>query len=124
MYTVKISLNFAAAHFLADYHGKCENLHGHNYTVEVSVRGRTLDSGGMLVDFGVLKNTLRSITDSLDHSLLNDRKEFLDNPSAERIARYIFDRISVGQSGVSMVTVWETEKNCASYEPDEMPDLP
>jgi 6-pyruvoyltetrahydropterin/6-carboxytetrahydropterin synthase len=123
MYTVKITMNFAAAHFLADYHGKCENLHGHNYRVEVAVRGPVLDSGGMLLDFSILKRELHAVLDHLDHSLLNDEAFFANNPSAERIAFYIYERLVPRLTGgfLSSVAVWETDQNCAIYEPDGQP---
>ena len=61
MFEVRVESDFAAAHFLQDYHGKCENLHGHNYKVYVHAKGNELDAGGMLLDFGVLKNSLRNV---------------------------------------------------------------
>jgi 6-pyruvoyltetrahydropterin/6-carboxytetrahydropterin synthase len=123
MYTAKITMNFAAAHFLADYHGKCENLHGHNYRVEASVRGAVLDGGGMLLDFSVLKGKLREVLEKLDHSLLNDEPFFANNPSAERIAFYIHERLAprVAPLFLSAVAVWETDQNCAVYEADDQP---
>ncbi len=84
MYTVRIEDGFSAAHFLTRYHGKCERLHGHNYKVFVTASGRELDDGGMLLDFGILKGTLRKITLELDHTSLNDHPAFSDGcPSAE-----------------------------------------
>jgi 6-pyruvoyltetrahydropterin/6-carboxytetrahydropterin synthase len=91
MYKVRVEAGFAAAHFLCHYRGKCENLHGHNYRVRLWARGENLDEGGMLLDFGILKKILRKITGALDHSLLNDMPVFGGDPSAERIARYIFE---------------------------------
>ena len=91
--------DFAAAHFLKDYHGKCENLHGHNYKVYVHVRGEVLDNGGMLMDFSILKKNLREICKTLDHTNLNELKDsqgtliFDNNPSAERIATYIYNKL-------------------------------
>lgn len=91
--------DFAAAHFLKDYHGKCENLHGHNYKVYVHVRGEVLDNGGMLMDFSILKKNLREICNTLDHTNLNELKDsqgtliFDNNPSAERIATYIYNKL-------------------------------
>jgi 6-pyruvoyltetrahydropterin/6-carboxytetrahydropterin synthase len=118
MYTVRTREGFAAAHFLRDYHGKCEKLHGHNYVVAVTARGERLGEGGMLVDFEVLKTALRKITSELDHTNLNDHPEFGDgSPSAERIAKHIFDGMKTRLPGVkiSLVEVFETETNCASY---------
>ena len=121
MYSVRIEDSFAAAHFLTRYHGKCERLHGHNYRVRVTARGAQLDEGGMLVDFGILKGALRTVLTELDHSSLNDHPAFSDgSPSAERIARFIFEKMSavVPGSGLSLVEVYETEKNRATYQPD------
>ena len=90
MFEVRVEADFAAAHFLRDYHGKCENLHGHNYKVFAHVRGRKLNEGGMLLDFSKLKKALRSVCKKIDHTNLNDMSLFEQNPSAERIAVYIF----------------------------------
>ena len=133
MFEVRVEANFAAAHFLKDYHGKCENLHGHNYKVYAHVRGNTLDSGGMLVDFGVLKKALRQTCSQLDHTNLNDLKDeqgnsvFLQNPSAERIAFWIFTKVNellkqsnaLGTDGeLFAVDVFETDTSRARYSFD------
>lgn len=131
MFEVRVQDDFAAAHFLKDYHGKCENLHGHNYKVYVHVQGKTLDEGGMLLDFTVLKKALKEVLSAIDHTNLNDIKEFNDNPSAERIAMFIYknllkvllkeglDLSKSSKSGtyVSKIDVFETEKNRARYIP-------
>jgi 6-pyruvoyltetrahydropterin/6-carboxytetrahydropterin synthase len=93
MYEIRVSADFCAAHFLKDYHGKCENLHGHNYKVYAHVRGSDLDDGGMLLDFSELKKSLRRVCDALDHTNLNDEKFFEQNPSAEKIAFFIYQKI-------------------------------
>ena len=93
MFEVRVEADFAAAHFLRDYNGKCENLHGHNYKVYAHVRGCQLNEGGMLMDFSKLKAALRSVCKRLDHTNLNDLPVFDQNPSAERIAMYIYDGI-------------------------------
>jgi 6-pyruvoyltetrahydropterin/6-carboxytetrahydropterin synthase len=123
MYTVRVEAGFSAAHFLSHYRGKCENLHGHNYQVRLWARGNTLDEGGMLVDFGVLKGLLRDITGELDHHNLNDNPFFQNDPSAERIARYIFDRARAGLRDRGLdpailhaVDVFETPGSMARYE--------
>ena len=72
MFEVRVEADFAAAHFLRDYNGKCENLHGHNYKVYAHVRGNKLDEGGMLLDFSELKKTLRDVCALLDHYNLNE----------------------------------------------------
>lgn len=95
MYEVRVEADFAAAHFLRDYNGKCENLHGHNYKVLAHARGNKLNEGGMLLDFTYLKGALRKVCKELDHTNLNDMDYFDQNPSAERICKYIFDRIIV-----------------------------
>lgn len=125
MYKVRIEDDFAAAHFLRDYHGKCENLHGHNYKVFVYLKGESLNEGGMLYDFTFLKKDLKSILNLLDHTNLNDLTEngqsvFNQNPSAERIAKYIFDKLVDSSEKIKSllyrVDVFETDKNRASYE--------
>jgi 6-pyruvoyltetrahydropterin/6-carboxytetrahydropterin synthase len=121
MYTVRVEDSFSAAHFLTRFHGKCEKLHGHNYRVRVTASGAALDEGGMLVDFGILKTALGKITAELDHTSLNDHPEFSDgSPSAERIARFVFERMSRSIPGVklSLVEVFETEINRATYSAD------
>lgn len=90
MFEVRVEADFAAAHFLKDYNGKCENLHGHNYKVYANVRGPQLSEGGMLLDFAKLKTALRTVCKQLDHTNLNDIDGFKQNPSAERIAMYIY----------------------------------
>ncbi|MDR2631599.1 MAG: 6-carboxytetrahydropterin synthase QueD [Spirochaetaceae bacterium] len=123
MFSVRVEADFAAAHFLSHYHGKCENLHGHNYRVRVWARGTELDEGGMLVDFGALKQKLRGIIAGLDHTNLNDNPEFKNDPSAERIARYIFKaledllpEVSVDPRLLRAVDVYETPTSMARYE--------
>lgn len=125
MYEVRVTADFSAAHFLKDYNGKCEALHGHNYRVNARVRGEKLNSGGMLVDFSALKEALRTVCAALDHTNLNDVEVFSQNPSAERIARYIFAALSdampsLGSPGgdapyLYAVDVFETPSNRARY---------
>jgi 6-pyruvoyltetrahydropterin/6-carboxytetrahydropterin synthase len=130
MYEVRVEDDFAAAHFLSDYHGKCENLHGHNYRVFVHVQGEKLDEGGMLLDFSVLKSALKEVLNKIDHTNLNDIKKFSQNPSAERIAEYIYENliialkeknIDVSQTSnnikIKQVDVFETDKNRARFIP-------
>jgi 6-pyruvoyltetrahydropterin/6-carboxytetrahydropterin synthase len=125
MYTVRVEAEFAAAHFLSRYHGKCENLHGHNYRVHLWARGEKLSEGGMLVDFGILKKILREVIGGLDHTNLNDRLEFDNDPSAERIAKYIYDRVSekflpadIDSGLLWAVDVYETSASMARYTAD------
>jgi 6-pyruvoyltetrahydropterin/6-carboxytetrahydropterin synthase len=120
MFKVRIEASFAAAHRLVHYNGKCERLHGHNYTVRVWAKGETLGEGGMLVDFGALKGALAGIIAGLDHSDLNDIPAFKDDPSAERIAKYIYEGIKTArpEMPISAVDVFETETSMARYCPD------
>ncbi len=121
MYTVRVEDGFAAAHFLTRYHGKCERLHGHNYKVLVTASGRDLDDGGMLLDFGMMKAALRKVTAELDHSSLNDHPAFRDGcPSAERIARFVFERMreQMPRAGFTLVEVFETDRARATWSPD------
>lgn len=117
MYEIRVEADFAAAHFLNDFHGKCERLHGHNYRVLAHARGEALDSGGMLIDFGVLKNALRQVCADLDHRNLNDFPVFLSNPSAERIAEHIYRRIKelLPEAPLWAVDVYETPTSRARY---------
>lgn len=130
MFEVRVESDFAAAHFLRDYHGKCENLHGHNYKVYAHVRGEVLNEGGMLLDFTQLKGALRAVCKTLDHTNLNDLEVFDQNPSAERIAMFIYDGIieELKIEGIDMtykpgssdafllgVDVFETDTSRARY---------
>jgi 6-pyruvoyltetrahydropterin/6-carboxytetrahydropterin synthase len=117
MYGVRVEARFAAAHFLADYHGKCERLHGHNYRVRVWAEGDGLDAGGMLLDFGTLKNALNEVFKPLDHGLLNDLPEFDRSPSAERLAEFVWKGMKrlLPDAKLSRVDVYETDANMASY---------
>lgn len=117
MYETRVEAEFAAAHFLADYHGKCERLHGHNYRVLAHARGDALEAGGMLVDFGILKGALREVCGKLDHTNLNDLPLFANNPSAERIAKFIFDELKalLPEAPLRAVDVYETPTSRARY---------
>ena len=122
MYEVMIEEEFSAAHALRGYKGKCENLHGHNYRVEVYVRGEQLDSIGLLIDFTHLKAVTRELIKSLDHQNLNELKPFDNeiNPSAEHLAgyflHYIAARVNTDQAQVYKVRVWETSTSSATYQ--------
>jgi len=118
VYSVRVEARFSAAHYLPDYHGKCERLHGHNYLARAWARGAELGPGGMLLDFGVLRKALQAVTERLDHSLLNEIAG-LETPSAENIARYVFERLAEAMPGslLSRVDVFETEGSMASWEP-------
>jgi len=124
LYEVSVDETFAAAHNLRGYQGKCENLHGHNYKVRVVLAGEELDSVGLLYDFVHLKQVIQGVIRSLDHKYLNEMEPFDTlNPSAENIARHIFDQAakqlhpSPNGAGISSVTVWETDTTAATYRP-------
>ncbi|MBW1660071.1 MAG: 6-carboxytetrahydropterin synthase QueD [Deltaproteobacteria bacterium] len=117
---MKIIRFFSAAHFLKDYHGKCEALHGHNWKVEVMVRREDLGEGNMALDFSQLKRATDEVLQTLDHKNLNDLPPFLDqNPSSEAIARYIFESLEkvLEKEPVSVyrVNAWESRDSCAGY---------
>ena len=120
MYELKVVSRFAAAHQLAMVTEKCENLHGHNWKIEVYVAGSKLNEWGVLVDFGEIKRHLSDVMDILDHKFLNDIDAFRDkNPSSENIAKYIADQMQSKLTDpsirVSRVRVWESDDACATY---------
>ena len=122
MFEVSVESHFDAAHFLRDYHGKCENLHGHRYNVILSIKSDKLDKGGMAYDFELLKKHLNAVLDDFDHHSLNDVPPFDEiNPSAENIAVTICQRCKplLGKKVViSKVQVWETPNNQITYYPE------
>ena len=117
MYTISVHQYFSAAHFLREYKGKCENLHGHNWKVAVAVSGEKLDAAGLLVDFGVVKKSLADVLALLDHKLLNEEVEFFrkENPSAENIARFVYMEMKKKIPFLASVTVDETETSSCRY---------
>jgi len=120
MYEVKIRADFSAAHNLRQVGGKCESLHGHNFTVEVAVESESLDEGGMVIDFRLLKAKTKALLETLDHRYLNELPFFKKiNPSSENLAAYIFDQLARQIDGnsrrVSWVSVWESETSQATY---------
>lgn len=137
MYILKTNSCFDSAHFLSGYEGKCANIHGHRWTVEIETGRDNLDNDGntrgMIVDFSVLKNDLRQITDNMDHCLiiekgtlkektmevLQDEKfkilEVMFRPTAENFARYFYDKMKEKGYDVVRATVYETPNNCATY---------
>ena len=116
---VMIQMSFSAAHYLRNYVGKCANLHGHNYKVEVHVRGQKLNETGMLIDFADLKAATRKVVDYLDHRNINDLPPFDKeiNSTAEEIAAYFLHEVGTQLNNdriqVYKVRVWETE-NCVA----------
>lgn len=118
MYRVRAVMSFGGAHNLRNYHGKCENLHGHNWRVEAYLAGENLDDTEMLVDFTVLKKKLKEILDVLDHKYLNEQVEFFKehNPTSENIARFIYLRLKESFGHLTdRVVVWETDIQAAEY---------
>ncbi len=124
MFEVMIERNFSSAHQLRGYQGKCENLHGHNYRVEIFARGRELNNIGLLVDFGELKSAADEIVQYLDHRNINELPPFDKelNPSAENLARYILEHVArrVGDDRVQVYKVrcYETPTSVATYQVD------
>ena len=124
-FEVMIERNFSSAHQLRGYKGKCENLHGHNYKIEIYARGRELDNIGLLVDFGELKTAADEVVRYLDHRNINELPPFDEelNPSAENLARYILERVAaqVGDERVEIYKVrcFETPTSVATYQVDE-----
>ena len=123
MFELKILTRFAAAHQLQMVSEKCENLHGHNWKIEVCVKGTTLDQAGVVMDFGRVKTHVKEIIASLDHKFLNEIKLFKGKPSSENIAMYIAQSLAAKLVAepvrVSRVTAWESDDAAATYIPDE-----
>jgi 6-pyruvoyltetrahydropterin/6-carboxytetrahydropterin synthase len=123
-FEVMIERNFSSAHQLRGYKGKCENLHGHNYKIEIYARGNELDNIGLLVDFGELKEAADEVVAYLDHRNINELPPFDEelNPSAENLARYILERVAsrVGDERVRVYKVrcFETPTSVATYQLD------
>ncbi len=123
-FEVMIERNFSSAHQLRGYKGKCENLHGHNYRIEIYARGRELDNIGLLVDFVDLKTAADDVVQYLDHRNINELPPFDVelNPSAENLARFILEQISskVGDDRVKIYKVrcFETPTSVATYQVD------
>ncbi len=123
MFQITVEDSFAAGHYLRNYGGKCENPHGHNYKVRVTLWGEELDRAGLLLDFKDLKDVMRDLVDRLDHQMMNDLEPFtVVNPSAENLAKYFYDetqkklhRVGNGRVRVKDVTVWETGSTTATY---------
>ena len=120
MYELTVSFRFGAAHCLEEYEGKCENLHGHNWRVDVSVSTEQLDKQGLAIDFRIIKELTNGVIDQLDHTFLNEN-HFLKglNPTSENIARRIFEELRkpLADKGgtLARVTVWESEDSLAAY---------
>ena len=124
MFQVSVEETFSAGHALRGYRGKCENVHGHNYRVSVTVEGPQLDSIGLLCDFTEIKRVVREVIAGLDHQFINDLPAFRSvNPSAENLAKYFYDQVA-GQlrelapgARITDAVVWETDTASARYRP-------
>jgi len=123
MFEVTVEATFSSGHYLRNYRGKCENPHGHNYKVLVTLVGKELDASGLLLDFKLLKQVMRPVVDYLDHQMINDLEPFTTvNPSAENLAKYFFDEtnkqlfeMSEGRVTVKQSTIYETDTSMATY---------
>jgi 6-pyruvoyltetrahydropterin/6-carboxytetrahydropterin synthase len=124
MFEVTVEAGFSSGHYLRNYHGKCENPHGHNYKVFVTLVGEQLDEAGMLLDFKLLKQVMRPTIDYLDHRMINDLEPFVAelNPSAENLAHYFYQQttaqlkqMTAGRVRIKDCTVYETDTSFARY---------
>ena len=123
MFEVTVEDSFAAGHYLRNYKGKCENPHGHNYKVRVTLAGMELDKAGLLLDFKDLREVMKHVIDRLDHQMINDIEPFKTlNPSAENLAKYFYDEasqklacVSNGRVRIRNVTIFETDMTTATY---------
>lgn len=134
MFSIKVEGNFSSAHNLRGYKGKCEELHGHNWKIEVVVNKDKLDKTGMVLDFKYLKSELNKVLEKLDHKYLNNLPYFKKinparkkiggkrkrsdgvNPTSENIAKYIYDILKLRVAGLKSVTVWENNVSSCTYE--------
>lgn len=141
MYMLKTSASFDSAHFLSGYNGKCANIHGHRWTIEVTINGNSLqtegEKRGMIIDFSDLKKAVRSLADDFDHALIYEQGtlkpetenaladegfrtiKFPFRPTAEELAKYFFNQLKNKGFPVYIVTVFETPDNSASYQETE-----
>jgi 6-pyruvoyltetrahydropterin/6-carboxytetrahydropterin synthase len=123
MFEVTVEDSFAAGHYLRNYKGKCENPHGHNYRVRLTLAGKDLDKAGLLLDFKDMREVMKHVIERLDHQMINDVEPFTSlNPSAENLAKYFYDEANLrlehatnGRVRVKNVTVFETDTTTASY---------
>ena len=123
MFEVTVEAGFSSGHYLRNYRGKCENPHGHNYKVRVTLARARLDQAGLLLDFKLLKQVMRPVIDRIDHQMLNELEPFTElNPSAENIAKFFYDQtneqlaeMTEGRVRVKDCTIWETDTTTATY---------
>ncbi len=122
MFSLKVEGVFSSAHNLRGYKGKCEDLHGHNWRVEITVKSGELDDIGMVLDFKYLKSRLNAVLEKMDHKYLNKIPYFSAaggkkvNPTSENIAKYIYHKLKTRIPLLDRVTVWENSTSCATYE--------
>ncbi|HLU24734.1 MAG TPA: 6-carboxytetrahydropterin synthase QueD [Longimicrobiales bacterium] len=121
MYVVSVQAHYDSAHYLRNYRGKCERLHGHRYVVEAAFATTELNEAGIAFDFVEIKRHLRALADELDHENLNDLPQFKDvEPSAENQARYFYEQMKarlpeeLGKA-ILYTRVWETPTQWAQY---------
>lgn len=116
MYEIKVKAHFSAAHNLVNYKGKCEHLHGHNWSVEAVFAFESVGEDGMAIDFHDAKKLVGEVIEQLDHSYLNDAAVLKKaNPTSENVARFIYDSVKAKNGRVKAVSVWENEGSCATY---------
>lgn len=126
MFIVSVQAHYDSAHFLRNYHGKCERMHGHRYVVEMALTANDLDEAGIAFDFVIVKKQLRDLAERLDHENLNELPPFDKlEPSAENQARYFYEemkRLLPGEMGdaVLYVKVWETPTQFALYSEKQL----
>ena len=121
MYELTITDHFSSAHYLREYDGPCENLHGHTWKLEISLVSDTLNELGLVIDFRIIKERLKAFLKDLDHVCLNDLEAFKDrNPSTENLAQFIYDEFSKKCEGfrLTKVRVWESETSSVTFSPD------
>ncbi len=124
MFELTVKTHFAAAHQLKMVAEKCENLHGHNWKIDVTVAGNELNEAGVIIDFGELKIFIEEIMNELDHKFLNELEFFKDgNPSSENVAVHIAQRLQKSLDKhspairVASIAAWESDNACAKYFP-------
>lgn len=118
MFEITVASYIDAAHFLRGYQGKCANIHGHSWRIEVTLSGKTLNEIGLLVDFSDIKRIVKEAADLFDHKLINDIEPFDSiNPSSENLAKYFFEKIKKSLSiyrGINVVKVLVSESRDTS----------
>lgn len=120
MFEVAKEIMISSTHRVREHKGGCENIHGHNWKIQVFVQAKELNEMGMVVDFKVLKNEMNNIIMPLDHKDINEIKPFdVINPTSENLSKYIFDEMSKKLNDermrVSKVVVFETDSSKATY---------